>query len=173
MNSAQGITSKAPGFTLMELMVVMLLVSIVLAAAIPRFEGGAFHDPDKKVSRWIINTVRTLRSTAIQKQQLQALVLDLNNSRMWIINESMDEETLSAAAEKAFSLPKSIQIVDVQYPQRDRITSGTTEIHFFPAGYSEQVLIHLENDDAQRFSFLVEPLLPKVKIFDEWIEFET
>jgi len=171
MNSAKKLNRKVAGFTLLELMVVILLISIVIAVAIPRFEGGAFQDAEKKVSRWMINTVRTLRSAAIQKQQVQALVIDLNNHRMWIINETMDEEAISAAEEKAFSFPKSIQIVDVQFPKQDRITSGTAEIHFFPAGYSEQVLLHLENDDDQRFSFLVEPLLPKVKFFDEWIDF--
>lgn len=150
-------------------MVVMLLISIVMAVAIPRFEGGVFQDPIKKISRWMINTCRTLRSTAVQKQKVQGLVIDLNNNRLWVVNEDMTEEELSAAADKAFALPKTIRIVDVQTQDKERISSGTVEIHFYPAGYANMVAIHLENDDAKRFSYLIEPLLSKVKFFSEWI----
>ncbi len=152
-------------------MVVMLLISIVLAVAIPRFEGGAFQDPVKKLSRWMINTVRTLRSAAIQKQKTQSLVIDLSNNRMWLVNEDMDEDAMAAAADKALALPAAIRFVDVQYPFQDAVTSGTTEVRFYPAGYSDQALIHIETDDAQRFTYLVEPLLTKVKLIETWIEF--
>jgi prepilin-type N-terminal cleavage/methylation domain-containing protein len=160
------------GFTLLELMVVMLLISIVLAIALPKFGGGAFQDPVKKLSRWMINTVKTLRSAAIQKQKTQGLVIDLSNRRMWLVNDAMDEEAMQAAASnKARTLPDAIRYMDVQFPQQERITTGTAEIRFYPAGYSDQVLIHLETDDDEKVTYLVEPLLPKVKIFDEWIEF--
>lgn len=160
------------GFTLIELMVVMLLISIVLTIAIPKFGGGAFQDPVKKLSRWMITTVRTLRSAAIQQQKTQGLVIDLSNRRMWIVNETMDEAAAQAAASnKALSLPDAIQYMDVQFPEQERISSGTAEVRFYPAGYSDQVLIHLETDDDEKLTYLVEPLLPKVKIFDEWIEF--
>ena len=160
------------GFTLIELMVVMLLISIVLAIALPKFGGGAFQDPVKKLSRWMINTVKSLRSTAIQKQQTQGLVIDLSNRRMWLVNDAMDEEAVQAAASnKAVELPDAIRYMDVQFPQQERETSGTAEIRFYPAGYSDQVLIHLETEDNEKVTYLVEPLLPKVKIYDEWIDY--
>jgi prepilin-type N-terminal cleavage/methylation domain-containing protein len=159
------------GFTLIELMVVMLLISIILAVAIPRFQGSFLQDPTKKISRWMINTVRSLRSTALQQHHQENLVIDLNDNRMWITNEEMDEETRAAAADKAFHVPDTIHIVDVVFPGKERITSGTAEIHFYPAGYSDSVVIHLETSDSERFSYLVEPLLPKVKFLDEWISY--
>ena len=166
------VTRSGPGFTLLELMVVMLLVSIVLAISIPKFGGGAFQDPVKKLSRWMINTVRTLRSTAIQQQKTQSLVIDLSNRRMWIVNEAMDEKTAQdAASNSALTVPDVVQRMDVQFPQQERISTGTAEVRFYPTGYSDQVLIHLETDDDEKITYMVEPLLPKVKIFDEWIEF--
>jgi prepilin-type N-terminal cleavage/methylation domain-containing protein len=158
------------GFTLIELMVVMVLISIVLAVVIPRFDGGPFQDPTKKLTRWMVNTIRYLRSTAIQKQTGQALIIDLNEQRMWIVGEGMSEAEQTTASEKAFKLDKSMQIVTVQFPDQEPISTGSAEIHFYPAGFSDRVLIQLENDDAQRFSYLVEPLLPKVKMFEEWID---
>lgn len=157
------------GFTLIELMVVMLLISIVLAVAIPRFEGGPFQDPTKKLSRWMINTVRHLRSAAIQQQTVQALVIDLNHQRVWISHEGMSEEALSTAEDKAMTIDKSIQIRNVQYPDREPLAYGTVEIRFYPQGYSDRALIQLETDDAEQLTFLIEPLLPKIKILEEWI----
>ena len=165
------IETNRTGFTLIELMVVMMLITIVLAVAIPRFEGGVFQDPAKKMSRWMINTVRTLRASAIQKQSVQILVVDLGQNKMWVANQQMSDEERSAASQKAFSLPESINIVDIQFPGRERIASGTVDIHFYPAAYSDHALVHFENKNAERLTYLVEPLLPKVKIFDEWIDF--
>jgi prepilin-type N-terminal cleavage/methylation domain-containing protein len=166
---------KAPacpsGFTLIELMVVMLLISIVLGVAIPKFSGGAFQDPVKKLSRWMVISVRNLRSAAIQKQIVQALVIDIDNHRMWLIDDQMSEEALAAASDKAMTLPDSLHLVDVRFPGQEPVTSGTTEVKFYPAGFSDQALIHLQSGDAERFSYLVEPLLPKAKFFEEWIEF--
>jgi prepilin-type N-terminal cleavage/methylation domain-containing protein len=160
------------GFTLIELMVVMLLISIVMAIAIPKFGGGAFQDPVKKLSRWMIITVRTLRAAAIQQQKTQGLVIDLSNRRMWMVNDAMDEAAMQeAASNKALSFPDAIRYMDVQFPQQERILSGTTEVRFYAVGYSDQVLIHIETEDDEKLTYLVEPLLPKVKIFDEWIDY--
>jgi prepilin-type N-terminal cleavage/methylation domain-containing protein len=159
------------GFTLIELMVVMLLISIVMAVAIPKFMGGALQDPVKKVSRWINNTARTLRVTAVKQQKQHTLVVDLSDNRFWAVTEDMNEEALMQAREKAFSLPKPIRIAAVLFPDNERINSGTAEIHFYPGGYSDRVLIDMENDDSQRFSYLIEPLLPRVKFLDKWITF--
>ncbi len=171
MNSSYKVDRPESGFTLIELMVVMLLISIILAVAIPRFDGGPFQDPVKKLSRRMINTVRSLRSLAIQKQKTQGLVIDLSNNRMWLVDDEMSAEALEAASKKAMPLPGAIRFVDVRFPNQEPIRSGTTEVKFYPAGYSDQVLIHLETDSAERFSYSVEPLLPKVKYFEEWIEF--
>ncbi|MEJ2038345.1 MAG: prepilin-type N-terminal cleavage/methylation domain-containing protein [Desulfosarcinaceae bacterium] len=163
--------NPAKGFTLIELMVVMLLISIFLAVAIPRFDGGFAQDPVKKVTRWMINTTRTLRTDAVRLQKMQSLVVDLNNNRFWVVDETMDEEALAGAAENAYKLPSSIKVMDVEYPQADRVSSGTAEIHFFAAGYADNSIIHFEEEDARRFSILIEPLLPKIKVVEEWLSF--
>jgi prepilin-type N-terminal cleavage/methylation domain-containing protein len=173
---------RATGFTLIELMVVMLLISIILAVAIPRFEGGMFQDPTKIVSRRLIYTVRALRSHAVQRQMLQSLIIDLDNQRFWVAaavpeepaeseeSAAAEKPAAAAATEKAFDLPKSIRFVAIQFPHRAPITSGKVEIFFYPAGYSDHVVVHMQNDNQERFSYVVEPLLPKVKLLEEWID---
>ena len=159
------------GFTLIELMVVMLLISIILAVAIPRFDAGMFQNPQKKVSRWLINTAKTLRSVAIQKRLLQTLVIDFENNKMWTTSEVTDSEASVSKPEQTFDLPGDIRIVDIVLPENESVNSGTAHVNFYPAGFSDNVIIRFETSQAERFSFRVEPLLPKVRFYEEWISF--
>lgn len=147
------------------------MITIVLMVSVPRFENSMVQNPTKKVTRWMTNTARTLRSQALEKHKIHTLVVDVDENRMWMVSGGIDEAGITESAEKAFVLPGSIEIADVLFPHRERITTGMAEINFYPAGYSDQALIRLEDDEAQRFAFLMEPLLPKVKFFDEWITF--
>jgi hypothetical protein len=84
------------------------------------------------------------------------------------MNPQMDEEAMAAASEKAFVLPDAIKIEDVEFRDEDRISSGTAAIRFYPGGFSDQALVHVEYDETSRFTYKFEPLLPKVKRLDEW-----
>lgn len=159
------------GFTLIELMVVMLLISIILAVAIPRFEGGFLQDPIKQFSRKMISTVRSLRSAAVQTQKQQTLIIDLNTQQLYVAGPPVQAETEPVAPKKSFKLPDSLALVAVEFSSSDRITTGNAQIHFYPEGYSDHAFIRLESGDEDRYTFVVQPLLPKVKLFEEWIDF--
>lgn len=162
----------ASGFTLIELMVVMLLITIVLAVAIPRLDSGLVQDPQKRITRWMVNSARTLRTLAVEKRQIQALMVDLDENRLWAADAQMDEEALAAAAEKAFTLPDEMKLAAVVFPDKDGVSSGTVAIRFYPGGYADQAMLHVEYDDTIRFAYKFEPLLPKVKRFEEWASYE-
>jgi general secretion pathway protein H len=163
--------SKKAGFTLIEILVVMLLITIVFAVTIPRLDSGLVESSKKKTTRWVVNAAGELRGLSVEKQKEYALMVDLGRNRMWFIHADMDEEALAAASEKAFAMPRSIRIVDIQFPDKERITSGTTQIAFYPSGYSDYAVINLQDDGAQRFAYKIEPLLPKVTVVDQWLEF--
>lgn len=159
------------GFTLIEMMVVLLLITLVFSVTIPKMDTSIVQNPRKKTTRWIKNTVRELRAAAIEKQIAQIMVVNLDLNRIWVTNEAMDEEAKFAAAENGFRLPGSLHMIDVEFPAKDRIGGGQAELVFYPGGYSDHATINLENDDAERFSFTVEPLLPRVKVLEEWVNY--
>lgn len=171
MVSVENTLHHRQGFTLIELMVVMLLIALMLAVAVPKLDTAILQDPKRKTNRWMINTTRALRTAAIEKQKIYSLVIDIDSNRMYPVGEEMDEEARASAAEKAFKLPSTIRIVDVQFPNRERTVSGNAEILYYPGGYSDMALINLEDDDAQRFSYKLEPLLPKIRVLEEWISY--
>jgi prepilin-type N-terminal cleavage/methylation domain-containing protein len=162
---------KSNGFTLIEMMVVMLLTAIILAVAIPRFDSGFLQDSRKTATRRMIQTTQGLRSKAIGTQTVCSLVLDLSNDSYWTVDYAMDDLTMAQTTEKATELPGEIHFVAVGFPNQEQVRSGNVEIQFYPGGYADYALIHLQTDDAQRFTYVVEPLLPKLKVVDEWLDF--
>ncbi len=163
--------SEDKGFTLIELMVVMLLITIMLGVTIPRLDTSLLQDPRKKTARWMINTVSALRAAATEKQKSQILVVDVDDNRLWVTDAEMDDEAQKGAAENGFALPGGMRIMEVQFSGKESVGSGKAMIVFYPGGYSDQAAINIETGDSERMAFKIEPLLPRVKVVDQWISY--
>ncbi len=159
------------GFTLIELIVVMALLGIMIAFSVPRLHGTIFLDDTKKSSRWLIGKLQTLKESAIQNQKQYVLHIDLDTDRVWETDESMSADDLENAALNAYAFPDTFKVMDVEFPIRDKIVSGQADITFYKAGYTDKALIHIQGDN-QQLSFLIEPFLPQVKLFDKYATFD-
>lgn len=160
------------GFTLIELIVVISLIGLTLFFAIPRFKDSVLSDNTKKVSRWIVAKVHTLKAGAVRDQKLYILHINLDSNRLWMTNELMSEQELQNAAQNAYVLPDDIQVLDVEYPDEEIITEGQADIHFYKRGYSDKAMIHIENNDHEQLSFLIEPFLSRIKVYEKYEGFE-
>ena len=161
----------AGGFTLMELIVVMALLGIMIAFTVPRLHGTIFLDDTKKSSRWLIGKVQALKESAIQNQKQYVLHIDLDTDRIWDTDESMSADDLETATLNAYTLPGTINVMDVEFPVAGKIFSGRADIRFYKAGYTDKALIHIQ-DEHQQLSFLIEPFLPQVKLFEKYATFD-
>lgn len=169
--STVGSLNRAGGFTLIELIVVVSLISMMLFFAVPGFRGGLFSENIDATARWLIANIRNLKETAVRDQKLYLLHLDMDARKIWVEGDSMTEEERSAALEKAYVLPEGVSVADVQYPEVGKIGLGEARIRFYPGGYSDKALIHLTNEDEKAISLLVETFLPQVRLFEEYAEF--
>lgn len=159
------------GFTLIEVMVVVSLISIILFFSMPRFENYMLLDGTKKASRWIIGKVKILKDNAVLKRQLYTLHVSLDTNRLWSTNESMSSEEFKNAQNQAYELPDEVKLLDIEYAGKGKVSFGEAEICFYKNGYSDKVFIHIENNENKRLSFLVEPFLSEVKLFEHYEDF--
>jgi prepilin-type N-terminal cleavage/methylation domain-containing protein len=162
---------RRAGYTLLELIVVMALVGIVFFFAVPRFEGSFFVDDAQRSSRWLIGKVQALREEALRTRRQQVLHIDLETNRIWETAEAMTPEETDRAVRRAQPLPGGGRVVGVDFPRQGRVNAGRVEIRFSRDGHSDRVLIHLQHGDTYT-SFLLEPFLSQVKMFDRWIGFD-
>jgi len=160
------------GFTLLELIVVVALLGIMLAFTVPRFNETLFLDKTKTGSRWIIGKIQALKEAAVRNQKNYTLHIDLGSERFWETDASMSAEDLENAAMNAASLPDGLKIADIEYPLHGKISSGRADITFYKNGYSDKVLIHLQDGD-EYVSYLIEPFLSEVTRYETYASFEN
>lgn len=160
------------GFTLIELIVVITLISLMLFFAIPRFQVDVLSDNTNKVSRWIMVKVHSLKEKAVSEQKLYVLHISLDSNRLWVTSEIMSQEELQAAEANGYELSDDINLLDVEYPDEEKISVGRADIYFYKKGYSDKAIIHISNDDNERRSFLIEPFLSRVRLYNKYIGFE-
>jgi general secretion pathway protein H len=162
---------KNQAFTLIELIVVMALISILLFFSIPRLDINIFSDDNRNFSTWIIFTVKSLKEKAQQDGVRYVLYVDMDNDLMWSGLETKPETEETPSKDNQYKLPEGMQVLDVEFPGMEQKTSGIAEIYFYPKGYSDKALIHIQDKDHNRNSYVIEPFLSEVKTYDSYIEF--
>ena len=160
------------GFTLIELIVVISLISLILFLALPRFQGGFLSDNTKKVSRWIMLKVQTSKEKAVREKNNYILHVSLDSNKLWTSHETMSEEELQHAEQNGYRVSGDIIVSDVEYPDNEKISTGQADIYFYAKGYSDLAMIHIKNNDDEKFSFLIEPFLSHVRMYQSYVGFE-
>ena len=160
------------GFTLIELIVVITLISIMLSFTVPRFKKVVFSDDRTVLSRWITVKVPALKDKAVREQKRYILHVGFNPGRMWVTDASLTDEEIDLASENGFKVPDSFSLLDVEYMDERKISAGRADIHFYERGYSEKALIHIADDDQNPMTFIIEPFLTRVKLVNEYAGFE-
>ena len=165
------ICRQSEGYTLIEMIVVVALLGIMLTFTVPRLHSTLFLDDTDTASRWIIGKVQALREATIQTQKEHILHIDMDTHRIWDTNESMSDENREDAALDAYALPGNVRIVEVEFPQAGKISSGRADIRFYKTGHTDKALIQLDDGNRQ-LSFLIEPFLTKVNVFEKYASFD-
>ena len=165
-------SSRIAGFTLIELVVVTSLISIMLFVSVPRLRDTFVANPRRQTIQWLAVKAQAAREAAATSASRHVLHIDLDAQRLWVSNDQMAEDELEAVSEQGFPVPDNIAVTDVQFPYLDKISFGTAAIHFYPAGYSDKALIHLESEDGSATTLLIEPFLNAVKLYEAYAGFE-
>ena len=167
-----GFADRTAGFTLIELIVVIALISTMLFFSLPRLQGNPFVDDANKSTRWLIGKISALREKAVRNGRRYSLHLDLDTGRIWETSATMSPAELERAAlNNSYALPDGVRLVDVEFALKGKQNSGLAQITFYWAGYADKALIHLQEDETSR-SLLIEPFLSDVTVFEKYAGFE-
>ena len=151
---------------------VISLISLMFFFAIPRIQVDILSDNTRKVSQWIMLNISSLKEKAVHDQKRYVLHLSLDSNRLWVSNDTMSAEELEDAAAIGYNLPEDIKLLDVEYPDKEKISAGRADIYFYKKGYSDKAIIHIKNNDNEVLSFLIEPFLSRARLYNKYLEFE-
>ncbi|BCO09794.1 hypothetical protein GF1_21700 [Desulfolithobacter dissulfuricans] len=159
------------GFTLLELLVVMVLIAIMTVFAVPRLYTALLTDPLKSTARRLIGLVAETSQQAVRSSRGYYLHLDLGEGRVWA---SADKERKNIPGDQAalLQLPAQVRIRDVVSVHGGRRSVGSTTIWFSRKGYVDKTLIHLQDQDGNEMTVLLSPFLSVTRIFGDYLDLD-
>lgn len=160
------------GYTLIELMVVIVLLGLIFTIATPKIRDALFRDELKGATRQMVGLIMRLRNEAIREHKDYMLHFDLESNRFWFDSPSMTEEERARIAADASPLTGQVDIMDVWISGEGKIMLGEVRIRINKKGYIQQSVIHLGMEDNREFTLLLSPFLRRVEVYDKYIEFE-
>jgi prepilin-type N-terminal cleavage/methylation domain-containing protein len=157
-------STKSKGFTLLELLVVVLLISIFVTFASVNWGVFAKKDSESFLERFSME-VGLLREEAISAYQNKVIQFDVTNNTM---------STGVIDAVNGFKVSRRLDIPD-GYVIRDVVVNGVKTIrgagtmNFYPSALVDRAIIHFETR-TQYYSFIIQPLTAKVEARDAYVE---
>lgn len=138
------------GFTLLELMVVVFIISVMLAVALPTFTGIGENKKASDAKR-IASILRYLNDSALSTKESLTLKVDFKDK---VIGYNGPE------GEKSEQF-NSLSGVELQ--SRGNVTEGELFVFFSPLGAQENITVHL-GDEGSAMAVTLNSMNGRVKI---------
>jgi len=155
------------GFTLIEMIVVIILMSVFVSMAIPSMRETLFSDPLKSTARKLIATVKNVRYRAREEGKPFVIFIDRGSKMLWYsvqiaAAEDKDEEEVEKEGEQ--QLPEDISIGDVMTEGGDSADLDVSKIWVSEKGYVNRTRLELADDDGDSLYLDFFPFIMDVAI---------
>jgi prepilin-type N-terminal cleavage/methylation domain-containing protein len=150
--------TKTDGFTLIELMVVILILGVIATVIAPNLDSISPKYSLRSGAREIASTVEHCRSQSALTGETYSIVYDLDQQQYWVLlpvkldeyGEPMEEDREPIRPPRV--LPRGVMIADVITSDNEGHTDGEVQLDFSPFGStgSHIVLLQYEEDEETR-----------------------
>ena len=157
------------GFTLVELLLVIVLMGVILALAVPSTRDVLTGNNLKKASRQLIGLEKKLRVEAVRDQMDYILCLDLPNSAYWIYASDMTPEKQDEIKKRPQHLPAGVVILDVVGNDNKKQTTYEARIKFGKKNICTPSVIHLAYKE-DTMTLVINPFLGATDVYGKYVD---
>ena len=166
---ASGYFAGSSGFTLMELLVVIVLMGVILAFAVPSTRDVLTGDNLKKASRQLMGMEKKLRVEAVRDQMDYILSLDLPNAAYWVVTSDMTPEKQDEIKKRPQHLPSGVVILDIVGENNKKQSADEVRIKFGKKNICSPAVIHLAYEE-NRMTIVINPFLGVTDVYDKYVD---
>ena len=154
--STVGSWRRDRGFTLIELVVVLVILGVAAAIVFPRLGDAFFNDYLGSSARGLLGMIRYTQSQAAVTGREKTLYYDLDKGEYWIAEpgEGGFEEIDADKIRKRY-LPEGIRFQSIT--TQERVSGGIASSRFSPRGWVEKTSIHLKNEKGEELLIFIKP----------------
>lgn len=163
--------SGRAGFTLIEIAVVMVIISMVMMLVIPRLPSS--DQENLKISaRTLASTLRYLQERAATSRTFYYLTLELGTESVKISELGGDGSAIDPSDPLLQKSPvkEGIIVADVRIPRLGKVNTGQLRLDVGMGGVRDFVTIHLRSAEGKFWTVMVYPAGGKVNAFEGYLE---
>jgi type II secretion system protein H len=144
------------GFSLLELILVMVVMSLVMAIAYPSMSRGrtAFHL--RAVARDVINSLRVARETAVTEQKVMMVLIDAEARQVTVATDVGEDA-------RSYHPPDDVKVTGIT-SEGEELLQGPMSIRFLPNGSSDNALILVKADTGANLKIVLDPIIGSARI---------
>jgi general secretion pathway protein H len=151
----------AHGFTLIEVMLVVVIILIAAGITIPKFKGTFKSAQMTDATRSTVRIARYARSLAILKQETCTLRFETNRLSLVCGTNSVNPEA-------SRPLPEDVRISAFEnLAAENGNADGSRTVRFYPAGMNDGFKITLETDGDRRATVICNAISGKIIVLEE------
>jgi general secretion pathway protein H len=144
------VTAQDRGFTLLELMIVILVIALTAAVIYPSLSRGSSTLHMRACSRDVLNYFRYAREKAVTEQTSMVVLVDKENQGLILSNNLGDNA-------KTYVMPKDVKIGCIGLSGNE-LTDSSMGIRFLPNGSSDAAVVLLKSDSGAQVRIISDAL---------------
>ncbi len=164
-------TSPA-GFTLVELIVVMVLITMMTAFAIPKIRSSLFTDQLRATARQFIGLVAETGQEARSKRTGVELRFDRKQRLFTTAPAAGITKDDTVRRYPKVRVSESVQVVDITSVHGGKKTLGELVIRFSPRGYVDKTVVHFRDDSGDELSVILSPFLGVTRVLEGYVSLD-
>jgi len=148
--------SRSDGFTLLELMMVVLVIALVLAVSYPSLSRGSTALHLRATGRDVLNTFRYAREKAVTEQAAWRVTVDLQKQEL-VLSDNLGDQSRRY-------VPPGDVIIDRIRLGGNEAMDGPVIVRFLPNGSSDHAEIILRSGTGSFLRIISDPITGGARI---------
>jgi len=164
--------SRLEGFTLIELIIVLVILSVITALVVPSLTRSLSRMNVESTARRVASALRLARSLAVTEKVPYGAMFDMNADMLIVISyqqtaeegDSLEPEANHRVPPRVYMLTDGVHLKEGVALNGETVTTGVFQVAFFPGGGTSGGEVVLGDDEGRSFSIALDRITGSVRI---------